>query len=316
MKRFLIRFRQFGGFELLKEYIRKGVLIHALGQFLLVLLHKKSLTEADGAIRRKITPQLRSEFFDVMKQLEKKYEGMELAHERSNKVWFCWMQGLEQAPKLVRVCYESLKKNLQGREIIVLTSKNIHDYVTLPDDIEEKYQKGIVTMVQYTDMLRLELLIRYGGTWMDSTVFCSDNQYPKELLDCDLFVYQQRNRQQAFAGLSSWFVSACTNNQVLLVLRDMMYEYWRRYNCVIDYFLFHLFFGMIAEYHQKEIDQMPKHSNRWPLTLATWLGDSYDEGKFQELCRRTSFHKLTYRLKKDVEREGTFYNVLIQGYEG
>ena len=94
-----------------------------------------------------------------MKQLEKKYEGMELVHERSNKVWFCWMQGLEQAPKLVRVCYESLKNNLQGREIIVLTSKNIHDYVSLPDFIEEKYRKGVMTAAHYADMLRLELLI-------------------------------------------------------------------------------------------------------------------------------------------------------------
>ena len=315
MKRFLIRFRQFGGFELLKEYIRKGVFIQAVGQFLLVLFHKKSLTEADGAIRRMITPQLRDEFFPVMKELEKKYEGMEWTHERSNKVWFCWLQGLEHAPKLVKVCYESLKKNLRERDIIVLTSENIQEYVSLPDFIEEKYRKGVMTAAHYADMLRLELLIAYGGTWIDSTVYCSDNNYPEELLDNDLFVYQQTNRLGKFVGLSNWFLTSDTNNQLLLILRDMMYEYWRRYNCVIDYFIFHQFFGMIAEYHQKEIDQMPKHSNRWPLTLATWLGDSYDEGKYLELCRRTSFHKLTYRLKKDVEREGTFYNVLIQGYE-
>lgn len=313
MKRFFFRFKQFGGLELMKEYIRKGVFLTAVEQFLSVLFHKKSMAEADHAIRKSITPKLREEFFPIMKQLEKKYEDVERVQKRTNKVWFCWMQGLENAPQVVKVCYQSLKKNLKGKEIIVITSDNIHDYVTFPDFIEEKYKKGIIPMVHYTDMLRLELLIKYGGTWIDATVYCSENQYPEELLDSDLFVFQQlRNNTSGFGGLSNWFITSCTENLILLILRDMLYQYWNKYNCIIDYFLFHFFFCMIAEYHQQAIGRMPQYSNRWPLMLATWLGEDYQEEKYKKLCEKTCFHKLTYRFKNNVERSGTFYDVLIQ----
>lgn len=316
MNRFFLRFRQFGGLELLREYARKSILWIAVGQFLAVLFHKKSLVEADNTIRKLITPQLREEFFPVMKQLEKKYEDVELLQKRTNKVWFCWMQGLDCAPQVVNVCYHSLKKNLKGKEIIVITSENIHDYVTFPDFIEEKFKKGIIPMAHYTDMLRLELLIRYGGTWIDATVYCSDNQYPEELLDCDLFVFQQlRKNSSEFGGLSNWFITSCTENLIFLILRDMLYQYWSKYNCIIDYYLFHFFFCMIAEYHQQAISQMPSYSNRWPLMLATWLGDDYQEEKYKKLREKTFFHKLTYRFKNNVERSGTFYDVLIQKCE-
>ena len=32
---------------------------------------------------------------------------------------------------------------------------------------------GQITKTHLSDLLRLELLIRYGGTWIDATVFCT-----------------------------------------------------------------------------------------------------------------------------------------------
>lgn len=40
-----------------------------------------------------------------------------------------------------------------------------------PKYIEEKWKRGVITHTHMTDLLRLELLIRYGGTWIDATVF-------------------------------------------------------------------------------------------------------------------------------------------------
>ena len=311
MNRFFLRFRQFGGLELLREYARKSILWIAVGQFLAVLFHKKSLVEADYTIRKLITPQLREEFFPVMKQLEKKYEYVELLQKRTNKVWFCWLQGLDQAPDLVKMCYASLKRHLKGKEIIVLTSENIHEYVSFPEFIMEKYKKGILDNTRLSDLARLELLIKYGGSWIDSTVFCTSDDYPKDILDCDLFVFQQvRKDYTGFMGLSNWFITACTNNRLLLILREMHYEYWRRYNCVIDYFFFHLFFVMIVKEYPEEIKNMPKYSNRYPLLLKTKLAEVYDEEWMKKLCQQTCFHKLSYRLKGQADRPGTFYDAL------
>lgn len=312
MRHFFKKFKQFGGLNLVKAYYDKGLLSVAVWQSLLVLFHRKSLSQADGVLRRHVSPMLREEFFPVMRRLDKQYSTQTLSHTRSNKVWFFWMQGLEEAPNVVKVCLESLKKNLADREIVVLDGSNIRDYVDLPDYINAKHEKGIITHTKFSDLLRLELLIKYGGTWIDSTVFCSDAHYPHELLDSDLFVFQRfRKGTTVFGGLSNWFVTSCTNNILLLILRDMLYEYWKRYDCDLDYFIFHLFFCMIAEYHREEVNNMPKHSNRYPLVLGSRLAEQYDALWYENLCSYTSFHKLTYRLNSKALCHGTFYDVLI-----
>ena len=90
-----------------------------------------------------------------------------------------------------------------------------------------------------------------------------------------------------------WFITSCTNNVILMILRDMLYEYWKRYDCSLNYFIFHLFFCMIAEYHRDEINNMPKHGNGYPLALGYRLAEQYDALWYENLCSHTSFHKLT-----------------------
>jgi len=45
--------------------------------------------------------------------------------------------------------------------------------VELPGYIVEKWEKGRIPAAMFSDLLRVELLIKYGGTWIDSTVFCT-----------------------------------------------------------------------------------------------------------------------------------------------
>lgn len=118
--------------------------------------------------------------YKIKKNLEKKYKKKidefqsnyadDKLHESSNKVWICWFQGLENAPVLVKKCYESLKQNLTDREIILITSDNMCDYVEFPKFILEKWKTGQITHTHMTDLLRLEILIKYGGMWIDATV--------------------------------------------------------------------------------------------------------------------------------------------------
>ena len=314
MWNFFRKFKQFGGINLVKAYYDKGLLSVAVWQFLLVLFRRKSLSQADCVLRSHVSPMLREEFFPIMRRQEKYYSTQTLSHTRSNKVWFFWMQGIEEAPEIVKFCLKSLKRNLADRDIVVLNSSNIKEYVELPDYINVKHEKGIISHAKFSDLLRLELLIKYGGTWIDSTVYCSDGQYSHEVMTSDLFVFQRfRKGTKAFGGLSNWFITSCTNHVILLILRDMLYEYWKRYDCDLNYFIFHLFFCMIAEYHQKEIDNMPKHSNSYPLALGSRLAEQYDASWYENLCSYTTFHKLTHKLDRKTLCHGTYYDVLING---
>lgn len=272
--------------------------------------------EAYGQIMGFVGNALKDKYQSVLDSSETKYKRLGNG-KISRFVWVCWLQGMENAPELVKVCYESLKGNLIEREVILLTSENIRQYVILPDYIEDKFRKGIIPMAQYTDLLRLELLIKYGGTWMDSTVLCTGFNDSKvqefKGLDADLFVFQYlENGEYMFRGLSNWFITSCSDNWVLKELRDMLYQYWKDYDCVMHYYIFHLFFGMIMEKHPEEATQMPRYSNAISHYLSRRMGDEYDEQWMDELKKRTCFHKLSYRLDEKAKRKGTFYDVIIR----
>ena len=92
--------------------------------------------------------------------------------ELRGRVWVCWWQGIDNAPAIVKKCVESIQKNVHNHKVTIITEDNYKNYVEFPDWIEEKKKKGIISRTHYSDLLRLELLAKYGGIWLDSTFFC------------------------------------------------------------------------------------------------------------------------------------------------
>ena len=319
MGRTLFRFREFGGIRLIKEFARMGMLPLCFKQTVAVFLKRKKPIEAYGSILEQAGRSLKGKYEPLLNEIETRYS-KETGGKRSRYVWVCWLQGIENAPKLVQVCYRSIQQHLQDREVVLLTEGNLRQYVALPDYIEKKYREGIIPTAHYTDLLRLELLIRYGGTWIDSTVLCtgiSDSEElvscVQEMLDADLFLFQQmRKGDTRFLGISNWFITSCPDNWVLKELRDLLYQYWRDYYCVVHYYMFHLFFGMIMETHPEVAAKIPRYGNRVPHYLSRRMGDKYDEAWMKELKEHCCFHKLSYRLDdKVLESKGTFYDEII-----
>lgn len=300
-------------------YHRMGLLHTYCKQGMRMALGRATPTVAYNGILVEVERKLRKKYLPILNALDGKYGKDIITGKHLNKVWVCWLQGIDNAPDLVKTCYASLNKYLKDCEIVLLTNENIHDYVQLPDFIEEKHKRGIIPVAQYTDLLRLELLIRYGGTWIDSTVLCTgyeefNSSSVHDFLDSELFLFQRlRKDETRFLGISNWFITSCADNWVLKVLRDMLYQYWRDYDCVVHYYVFHLFFTMIMEKHPEVAAKMPKHGNSIPHYLSRRMGDVYDEEWMQELKRRTCFHKLSYRLDDSIlGSKGTFYDVMIK----
>lgn len=60
---------------------------------------------------------------------------------------------------LVKACYNSLKQ-LTGYSLIVIDNTNWREYVKLPGYIVEKWEKGRIPAAMFSDLLRVELLIK------------------------------------------------------------------------------------------------------------------------------------------------------------
>lgn len=309
-------FEKQGGFSLIKQYWKGGAFFTAVGEFLLLGQDRKGLEILRLAAQYKIKKNLEREYRRKIEDFSNNNLD-ELPHNKSNKVWICWFQGLENAPDLVKKCYQSMEENLTDREIVLITIDNMSQYVDFPKYIIDKWKEGKITHTHMTDLLRLELLIKYGGTWIDSTVFCTRkrNQIPDYFFDSDLFFYQilKPGRDGQAQPVSSWFISAKTNNKILILTRQLCYEYWKKNDEMVDYFLFHDFLTIALEYNKEEWRKIVPRDNAAPHMLLLRLFDEYDEEIWNAIKQQTPFHKLTYKFSEEQSRlQNTFYSRILK----
>ena len=329
-KKLVSRYRQFGGFQLVIEYAKIGVLWPAVKAGMRCVVRRQSFKQIYPAVLKKVEPILQNRYLPVLQSKKEEVRGKNLEHKRSKIIWFCWLQGMKLAPELVLVCYKSLKRHLPDREIIFIDAENWNDYIELPEYVVRKWEKGRIPAANFSDMLRLELLIKYGGTWIDSTVLCTglnDNHNEneklsriselenkaKQYLDADLFLFQYTPEGTTKGiSISNWFITSCTNNEVLMVLRDMLYAYWKDYDCTLDYYIFHLFFEMVARGYPKQVGAMPYGCSQKSIALMKHWNEKFDQGQWDRLVSRVAFHKLSYRVPENVRRnKGNYYNYIL-----
>lgn len=308
MKKFLAIFKKVGGWNVLRQYLRAHVFLFAMIQTLLNGFSKKSLEIVRLAVNTKIVSKLRKKYRCFIAEYKEKTQPEERV--TSNKVWVCWFQGMENAPELVQRCYRSLQENLTDREIVLITEENYREYVILPAYIEEKAAKGIIPKAQYSDLLRLELLLKHGGTWIDSTVFCSGGQIPSYMLGSQLFMFQ--NLKPGSNGqatrVSNWFMTACTNHPILKLTQEMLYDYWKKNNSLVDYFIFHDLFELAIEAYPDEWEQVIPFPNSTPHIVLLRIFEKYDKKVWDSVCSMTPFHKLSYKLDDEkMCQNDTYY---------
>lgn len=177
------------------HYAKMGVLWPMEKRIFQNPFSRSSYKEAYFDAVKRVGPILSDKYAPLMLERAVCYSKPNLKKDRSNKVWFCWLQGLSVAPQIIQICYKSLCRHLSDRDIVVVDGNNWKDYIELPDYIIDKWERRQIPPALFADLLRLQLLIRYGGTWIDSTVLCTgfteqNSEYSRAYLDADLFMFQ------------------------------------------------------------------------------------------------------------------------------
>ena len=312
--KFTLRFKQFGGFRLVWQYAKQGVLPMVVKDFVRCVIKRQSFKAIYPGVLERIEPFL-VERFPVSRF---KIQVNELSHEHPKVIWWCWLQGIEVAPLIVRVCYNSLRQYLTDYEIKVIDNKNWKEYVVLPNYVVEKWEKGRIPAANFSDLLRLELLIKYGGTWIDSTVLCTGfdtqkTQIAQKYLDADLFLFQYTPEGTIDGiSISNWFISAHSNNVVLMAVRDMLMAYWKDYNCTLDYYMFHLFFEMVAREYPEQVGAMPYGCSQKSIALMCHWNEPFRQEQWDRLVSKVAFHKLSHRVSEEVKNNNdNYYNYIL-----
>ena len=90
-----------------------------------------------------------------------------LKRRMPRQVWMFWEQGVETAPEIVRECIAAWPRMNPGWEVRVLDGAAARR--AAPRFAKLAKRCPLATPTVRSDLLRLELLARYGGVWADAT---------------------------------------------------------------------------------------------------------------------------------------------------
>ena len=163
-------------------------------------------------------------------------------------VFTMWWQGEAEMPPIVKACVKSLDKI--GRKVIVITKDNYSDYVSLPDYIISLATSGKMCLAHFSDIIRTYLLVKYGGVWIDSTVYIA-REVPSYMTD-DFFVFKQSPQLRECRSYGNWWIASPPANDILIEVLAYLYCYWQHHDVAMHYYIYHIFF-------RKIIDDNPKY---------------------------------------------------------
>ena len=234
-------------------------------------------------------------------------------------IWVCWWQGIENAPEIVKKCISSIKKAAGNHKVIIITLDNYKDYIEIPQIIEDKINKGIITLTNFSDLLRLSLLSKYGGMWLDATFYCKEDVSLDKYFKYPLWTIKRPDYGHTsvacgnFAGYS-WYCSS-KNRWMFKVMRDFFVHYWETNNFMVDY----LMIDYMVVLAQKNNKQIAEEFNKIPSNnpncdeLCKKLNEKYSNDEWNIICNNTDLFKLTWKQNFNSSKDNdlTFYGKII-----
>lgn len=263
----------------------------------------------------------------IMSILEKEYGNLadQWNHVMSEKVsgdtvWTFWWQGIEDAPDGVKHCIRNMERFSGVKKVVVITKDNIHDYIEFPEYIYDKVENGTITFTHFSDLVRMKLLYRYGGLWLDGGVF------PINWLDDKIFnvyYWSRKVEKHGEANItdSRWCGSlfAAQAGGVTGFVAEVFNLYWSNHDVQIDYFLI----DYLTELAYRHIDEFKTAVDSLPVTNPAFyeterhLNEPKDEyTDIKRIMTENDFLRLQWRkqyTEKDAKGRETVYGYLFKG---
>ena len=242
-------------------------------------------------------------------------------------IWVCWLQGEENAPKLVKKCISSIRQHANGHEVIILTENNIKEYIDIPEYIIENAQRGILSRTNFSDIVRFALLASYGGMWIDATFFLTQN-LPESYFSYPIFSAakqpEPKDRRNVCISRYRWttsFIGASeANNKLFCFLRDFLYEYEKREGVFIDYLLIdYLIYVAYKNFEEvnSAINAIPDNNLDFGWLFHV-MNKPFDEEKAKTMFEGKTFaYKLSWKMnwKTSIQGKETFFGNFISEVE-
>lgn len=141
------------------------------------------------------------------------------------RIWIFWYQGSVDSTTLIKTCMISWKLHHPDYDVVILNKNNVHRYIHIPLHINPQRQD--ISLQIYANFIRLALLKKYGGIWVDANVYCfqSLNNWLPALLDEKIFLFQSNFRDRINVN---WFMASEPENYIINQWLEAYSDFLRR----------------------------------------------------------------------------------------
>lgn len=266
-----------------------------------------------------IKKYLQTKYYSIISEY-KNNTGIQEVYIKSENypIWVFWYQGITYAPQMVKACFINLKR--KNSNIHQIDKNNIESYINIPIYIKEKVDKGIISLTHYSDIIRVSLLAKYGGIWIDSTCFTS-KEMPKEYKNMPFYSSKTITNHSLPLWSNSrwcgWGMGSCFKNYPLFCfLRDMLFAYWKRETHLIDYLLLDALIEIGFNNNKlihTDMKNLPENNLR-RNELWFLMNKPFSKKQYEQIISDTWLFKLSYKtVLTDISKNGekTYYYHLL-----
>ena len=239
-----------------------------------------------------------------------------------NNIYWFWWQGIEKAPDIIKICYKSLLKNYNPRlqKINLIDSNNFKEYVDIPNYILDKFNNGNISITHLSDLIRFMILYKYGGLWVDATMFFT-KPIDNKIFERDFFTMKNPSSRENDIT-SKWecfLIGGKKSYELFKILADFWLSYWKNEDLLITYLLTENIFYIAYKENKKIRNDFNKaESFHYPIDyFQKLLNKKFDKKILEDICNKESFVKLSYKfqLNSHIDNSLTFYGKLKEQFD-
>lgn len=156
----------------------------------------------------------------------------------NKNIWIYWNKGFEDASDVVKDCLRSWKYYNPLFKVNELTDNNLNDFL---DNIERPK-----TIQAWSDVLRINILKKHGGLWVDATVLCNKplEEWIEPHIEKGFFAFSD---PQPGYKVCSWFLYSEKENYITEEWHKEVTNYWKNRSKAHHYFWFHSLFNELYQ---------------------------------------------------------------------
>lgn len=193
---------------------------------------------------RKLETWFAHEFADVLSRWERTPESAEpFVTVHRAPIWMMWLQGADAIPTQAKPFIDSVRRANPDMDVRIVDLDEIRTLVGIPDVIERRFEEGVLAGAHFSDYLRFRLLERYGGIWMDCSLYQTRNTPVDTVLGVPfwsvkgLMSFPYAVAMPDALDWQVYYMAAQPHALFNRVMLDLTEEYWRRFDTIVDYFL-------------------------------------------------------------------------------